>query len=437
MRLFLNRKAALLLCSLLCLVSAGQAQAEKLAITGAQVHTMSKLGILEDATVLIEDGKIVQVLDSSSVPSSYTEIDASGKVITPGFIGAYTTLGMVEVSSSAGVVDSSIDADEAVPHLSSVGAAYDSQYAINPDSTLIAVTRLEGFTSAVTGISRTGQLFNGQGAVISLDNTNTFNLLYKAGAFVHTDVGHSGADRNGESRAALWVALNKSLEEAVYAANYNMSPSEDWEGMITRADAEVLIRVVNGQLPLAVTANRASDILQVIALKERFSGLNIILLGASDAWRVAEQLARANIPVILDPESNLPGGFDRLASTMSNAGRLHAAGVLVAIGMDTHNIRLAPQHAGNAVANGLPHSAAIASLTINVAKIFGFDKELGSLETGKQADLVIWSGDPLEVTQVAEQVFIAGKAMPMESRQTKLRDRYLNSDTSKPVAYRK
>ncbi|MDT0594611.1 amidohydrolase family protein [Glaciecola petra] len=433
----LNKKVTFLLCSIITIFSVGQAQAEKIAITGAQVHTMSKLGILDNATVLIEDGKIVQVLDTNSVPSGYVEINASGKVITPGFIGAHTSLGMVEVSSSAGVVDSRVDAESLMPDLSTVGAAYDAQYAINPDSTLIAITRLEGFTSAVTGISRTGQLFNGKGAVISLDNVDSFDLLFKAGAYVHTDVGHGGADRNGESRAALWVALNKSLDEASFASGYDMSPSEDWEGMITRADAKVLISVVKGDIPLAITANRASDILQVIALKKRFANVNIILLGASDAWRVADQIAQAGIPVILDPEYNLPGGFDQLASTMSNAGRLHAAGVLVAIGMDTHNIRLAPQHAGNAVANGLPHSAAIAALTINVAKIFGFDNQLGSLETGKQADLVIWSGDPLEVTQAAEQVFIAGKAMPMESRQTKLRDRYLNRDTSKPVAYSK
>ena len=141
------------------------------------------------------------------------------------------------------------------------------------------------------------------------------------------------------------------------------------------------------------------------------------------------------MPVILNPENNLPGGFDQIGATLENAARLHKAGVLIAIGMDTHNIRLAPQHTGNAVANGLPHAAGIAALTLNIAKIFGLDDTLGSLEPGKEASLVIWSGDPLEVTEAAEQVFIKGEPMPMTSRQIQLKDRYMNRDVSKPVGY--
>jgi imidazolonepropionase-like amidohydrolase len=141
------------------------------------------------------------------------------------------------------------------------------------------------------------------------------------------------------------------------------------------------------------------------------------------------------VPVILNPENNLPGGFDQIGATLENAARLHKAGVLIAIGMDTHNIRLAPQHTGNAVANGLPHAAGIAALTLNIAKIFGLDDTLGSLEPGKEASLVIWSGDPLEVTEAAEQVFIKGEPMPMTSRQIQLKDRYMNRDVSKPVGY--
>lgn len=418
---------------LLALAVAGlfnaNALAEKLAITGAKIHTLSSKGIVAEGTVLIENGKIKQVLDTLSVPAGYTEIDAKGKVITPGFVGALTNLGLVEVSSSAGVVDSRVDAHP----ISAVGAAYDVQYAINNDSTLIDITRLEGFTSAVTGISGTGQLFDGQGAVIQLDKS--FNSLMKKQAYMHVDVSNRGASRNGDSRAALWVALNQSFEEASFAASYDLSPSQDWNGMITRADAKALVKVVKGEMPLLVTATRASDILQVLSFNKRFPDLNIVLVNVTDGWRVAQQIADAGIPVILDPENNLPGGFDRLGSTLENAARLYKAGVTIAIGMETHNIRLAPQHAGNAVANGLPHSAAIAALTINPAKIFGISDRVGSLEAGKQADLVIWSGDPLEVTQAAERVFIAGKSMPMESRQTKLRDRYMQWDGKKPVAY--
>jgi imidazolonepropionase-like amidohydrolase len=427
-QLFIKQSlVALTSASLLAL--SGAALAEKVAITGAQIHTLSSAGVIEQGTILLDDGKIQQVLDTVTVPSGYREIDASGKVVTPGFIGALTSLGLQEVSSSAGVVDARVDAHP----VSSVGAAYDVQFAINPDSTIIPITRVEGFTNAVTSISRTGQLFNGQGAVIDLGTD--FDAVIKANAFMHVRVNDGGADTNGESRAALWIALNQSLAEAVYAADYDLSPSEDWEGMITRADAKALIPVIKGEMPLLISADRASDILQALSLTKRFAALDIVLVGATEGWRVASQIAAADVPVILSPENNLPGGFDQLGATLLNAGRLHKAGVMVAIGMDTHNIRLAPQHAGNAVANGLPHAAGIAALTINVAKIFGVDDQIGSLEPGKHANLVVWSGDPLEVTQAAEQVFIEGEAIEMTSRQIQLRDRYLNRDPSKPVAY--
>lgn len=419
---------------LLTIAAAGfstYANAEKLAITGAEIHTMSSDGIIEKGTLLIEDGKIKGVLKGVSVPSGYTQIEATGKVVTPGFISAKSNLGLVEVSSSAGVNDARLDAQE----ISSVGAAYDVQYAINTDSTLIEITRLEGFTSAATGLGRTGQLFDGQGAIITL--SKEFDSIIKAHASVHIDLSSGGADKSGGSRAALWVALNQSLQEATFAQTLDLSPTQQWYGMISRADAIALNDVISGKVPLLVTANRANDILQVLSLKTRFSSLDLVLVGASDAWRVAEQIAKANVPVILNPEYNLPGKFDQLGATLENAARLHAAGVKISIGIETHNARLAPQHAGNAVANGLPHAAALAALTINPATVYGVDDILGSLEPGKQADVVIWSGDPLEVTQVAEQVFIAGKSMTMESRQTKLRDRYLHRDPNLPVAYSK
>lgn len=419
----------LIMLPLIALGVSATASAEKLAVTGAKIHTMSSKGVIEQGTLLIENGKIKQVLKGVSVPDGYTEVEATGKVITPGFIGALTNLGLVEVSMSAGANDASVDEHT----ISSVGAAYDAQFAINTDSTLIEITRLEGFTSAATGLGRTGQLFDGQGAFITL--SKTFDSVVKPHAFMHVNLSSGGADKSGGSRAALWVALNQALSEAKYAQKSDLAPTKEWHGMTSRADAAALAQVVSGKVPLLVTANRANDILQVLALKKRFSSLDLVLVSASDGWRVAAQIAEAKVPVILDPEFNLPGQFDQLGATMENAARLHAEKVKISIGIETHNARLAPQHAGNAVANGLPHDVALAALTINPATIYGVDDVLGSLEAGKQADFVIWSGDPLEVTQSAEQVFIEGKAMAMESRQTKLRDRYLNRDPNKPAQY--
>ncbi|WP_100658438.1 amidohydrolase family protein [Alteromonas flava] len=396
------------------------AHAEKLAIVGGTVHTLSSAGTLENGVVLVNDGVISGVLtDAAEVPSDYTVIDASGKVVTPGFFGALTTLGLQEVSMSAGVVDSRVKAHA----VSTTGAAYDASFALNPDSSLFAITRIEGFTSAASGIASTGQLFNGQGTVITLASETS--AVLKPRAFVHTSVANDGAETNGDSRAALWVALNQVLNEAQQAPA-TMKAGAEWHGLTTTADISALKPVLSGATPLLVTANRKADIEQVIQLKARYPKLRLVIVDGIEAWRVAEQLAAHAIPVIVNPEYNLPGGFDQMGATLANAGRLAAAGVTVAIGMDTHNIRLATQHAGNAVANGLDYAQALAAISLNPAKIFQVDDQIGSIAPGKRADVVIWSGDPLEVTESAEQVFIAGKAVEMESRQTKLRDRYLS-----------
>src|SRR5690606_12391666 len=174
------------------------------------------------------------------------------------------------------------------------------------------------------------------------------------------------------------------------------------------------------------SVDRAADILQVLALAKRH-GMRPVIAGGAEAWRVAEALAAAKVPVLLDALDNLPGNFDRLGATLENAARLHAAGVTIAFsqrGDATHNARKVRQLAGVAVANGLPWDAALAALTRNPAEVFG-QADRGRIAVGQLADLVLWSGDPLEVTSWAEQVWIAGKPQPMRSRQTELLERYL------------
>ena len=412
-----------------CAVMTPMVLAKDIAIVGGTVHTMSTSGKLNNATVLIKDGKILDVGTNITVPSSFEVIDAKDKQVTPGFMGAFTSLGLVEVSSWAGTVDST-SADVAV---SPTGAALDVSYAINPDSSLIAINRMEGFTSAATAMNNTGALFNGQGAVMSLSGDS--QLVEKPRAFVVTGVDNSAADKNGGSRAAVWASLQQALLEAQSINAASLSPTNDWHGLTSKADAQALSKVVSGEVPLLISARRAADIRQVIALKQRLPSLDITLIYATEGWRVAEEIAAAGIDVILDVQSNLPYGFDQLGATMANAGRLHKAGVSIAIGIETHNIRLARQEAGNAVANGLPWEVALASLTSNVAKIYGVDDNVGSLEKGKKANVVVWSGDPLELMETAEHVIINGDVMSMESRQTKLRDRYLNRDNSIPVQH--
>ena len=406
--------------------------ANQFAIVGGKVHTLSGQGTLDEATVLIKDGVIESIVSGSDVPLGYERIDAQGKVVTPGFIGAYTALGLVEVGFSAGQVDASTTEHP----VTTIGAAIDVSYGINADSTLIPITRMEGFTSAATGIESSEYLFKGQGAFIQLTDDEP---LLKPRAFMALSVNNSSASDAGGTRGTLWVALKQILSEAKFAADFRTSnsliPTQHWHGVSTRTDAQALYDVIRGNSPLLIKADRKADILNIIGLKSEFPKLNIVIVSASDAWRVADKLAAAQIRVILNPEYNLPGAFDTLGATLANAGRLERAGVKVAIGIETHNIRLATQHAGNAVANGMSSDAALAASSRNVAEIYGMQDTLGSLAKGMRADVVVWSGDPLEVAEAAEHVFIGGQPTKMESRQTLLRDRYLKLQQDKPMGY--
>ncbi|MDN3652980.1 amidohydrolase family protein [Thalassotalea ponticola] len=403
------------------------AYAEKLALVGGTIHTMGTAGTIENGTVVIEDGKISQVSKQAlTLDDSYRIIDTSGKVVTPGFIGAYTSLGLVEVPSWANTVDAYVEN-------SPYHAALDAGSAVTTDTTLRNISRIEGITSAATALGAADSMFLGQGAFITLGNDADPVLKHRA--FMSIDVSNSGADKMAGSRASMWQSLNDALAEAEYAKSIELTPQTEWHGTLSKADAKALIPVINGDMPVLFKVHRAADIRQLLRLKQAFKNLDITLVGVAEGWRVAEQIAAADIEVIVNPESNLPYAFEQNGATLENAARLHQAGVKVAIGMDTHNIRLAPQQAGNAVANGLPYQAGLAALTTVPAKIYGIDDTLGRLQPGMQADVVVWSGDPLEVMVAPTNVIINGEEVKLESRQTKLRDRYLTIDEKKPQQY--
>jgi imidazolonepropionase-like amidohydrolase len=186
-----------------------------------------------------------------------------------------------------------------------------------------------------------------------------------------------------------------------------------------------------------VLVNREADIRQVLKLAQK-TGIRVAIVGGSEAWRLADTLAAGNVPVFVDALENLPNSFDQIGAADDNAARLHRAGVKVSFinGNDaSHNARKVRQIAGNAVANGLPWEAGLAGITLAPAKALGVDTQIGSIEVGKTADLVLWSGDPLEVSSTASAMWLAGKATPLISRQTQLRDRYMAPAKSMPRAY--
>jgi len=251
-------------------------------------------------------------------------------------------------------------------------------------------------------------------------------------------LGEAGAELAGGARAATMLDLRQAFDEA---ADYAGHRDDYMEGkrhpyVLNRLDLEALQPYVKGKRPVVMSVNRASDIRNAMKLAKEYH-LKLIIQGGAEAWRVADELAAANVPVILDPLLNLPVSFEALGATLENAARLQEAGVTVALSTgESHNARKLKQAAGIAVANGLPWYEGLKAVTVNPARLFGIDDRVGTLEKGKTADVVVWSGDPLEVTTTVDQVFIAGEAVPMTSRQTRLRDRYLHTEAL-PQAYDK
>jgi len=408
------------------------ASAEAYLIRGAKVYTMGPQGVLDKADVLIREQIIVQIAPVIAPPEDAVVIDGTGKIVTPGFMTSYSSLGIEEISAVSETRDDNTSGS------SDLSASSDVTYAINPESAVIPVTRIEGITRAVTAPGASSNLWAGQGAVIHLGEA--MDLVVKPRAAMFAELGYRGGNLAGGSRPVAWAAFKESLQDArdykVRWQLYRMGGHRDQR--LARVDVDALTAVIDDRrMPIVAHVNRASDILNVLRVAEE-EDVDVILLRAREAWRVADRIAEAGVPVILQPFDNLPSRFESLGSRLDNAARLHAAGVTIAFSMfDTHNERLLPQVAGNAVAHGLPYEAALEALTVNPARIWGIDERYGSLEAGKDADLVVWDGDPLEVTSSPDHVFIRGQRMPDSSRQTKLRDRYSDLERGDlPFQYR-
>lgn len=411
----------------LLIAFATPAAAETIAITGGTVATAVGETIFENGTVIIVDGRITAVGTGLPIPAGARRIDATGRHVTPGIITGMSTLGIVEIAA----VNESNDASAA---RSPFAAAIDVAPAINPRATAIAIERMGGVTRAVVGPELAGDVFAGQGAIISLAEGG--DPLLQARAFQFVELGEAGAQVAGGSRPAAWLNLRNGLEEAErYARNPAVFESgRERQSLVKRLDAQALVPVVTGRQPLVIHVDRASDIIAVLALRQQFPRSRLILLGAREGWLVADRIAAAQVPVITLSLFDLPDAFESLASTRSNVGRLVAAGVKVGFGVyggdSAAQPRNLPYFAGNAVAqgsvpggNGLTRGQALATITSAPAAIFGM-ADAGTLEPGKRGDVVIWDGDPLDVTSAPVTVLINGVAQPLTSRQTLLRDRY-------------
>jgi imidazolonepropionase-like amidohydrolase len=397
---------------------AASATAQTILIRDGRVVTNGEAGQIESGDVLIVDGRIAQVGAEIAAPAGSRIIEAQGRYVTPGGFAAMSELGLSEISGSGAPNDASVEG-------AMVGAAADAGRAFNPAVTAVPVTRMEGVTRAAIAPSETASLFGGRGALVSL--SGRADSVFGPSAFMVVELGESGAERTGSSRAALWPVFEAALRDArEYPGRYR---SGQGGAVLNEIDAEALAPFARGRGAFLVHIESAADIRRLIAFKRANPTLRFVIHGGAEAWLVADELAVAQIPVILDPLSNLPDRFERLAARADNAALLRRAGVRIAIApqpgtVDAHQARLAFQLAGNAVANGLTWAEAFAAVTAAPADIFGVGSRLGRLERGYIADVVIWDSDPLEVASAPTAALIEGVEQPLVSRQTRLRDRY-------------
>ena len=422
------------------LAGASPLAAQTVAITNGTVVVGDGSEPVQGGSVVVRNGRVVAAGRGVSVPGGAEVIDATGKWVTPGIVAGFSRLGLAEVDLGA---DGSDDTDSGNGPFN---AAIDVTPAINPKASTIAVSRADGVTRAVVAPVAGKNIFAGQGAVI--DTGDDMDAVLRARAFQFVELGEGGAGIAGGSRATAFVLFRNALREARDLRGRIDGARQD-DVLLTRFDAAALVPVVQGKQLLLVHVERAKDILNVLDLREEFPGLKVALVGATEGWTVAHRIAASGVWVIASALNDLPASFEMLAATQSNIGRMQSAGVKIAIGMiddnDTRYQRNQRQYAGNLVAlskvpgaTGVSWSEAFAMISSRPAEAVGLGGEIGSLEAGRRGDVVIWSGDPLELNSAPEAVWIDGVRQPLDNHQTKLRDRYRSLDREAlPEAYRK
>jgi imidazolonepropionase-like amidohydrolase len=396
---------------------------EVVAIVGATVWTAPGKK-LENATIVVANGKIAALgagAGAPKLPADARRLDAQGQVVTAGFVDAYTSLGLTEVALEPSSAEGAL---EDVPGGDQVHSAYRVVDGYNAQSVAIPIARTGGVTSVVSVPG--GGLVGGAAAWMSLvDGARPGDACVRAPAAMQLTLG-SGA--RAVANGSRGMAVERARELLDDARAYGRRKGE-FERNATRRfaasrlDLDALAPVLAGTLPLLVWADKASDVLSAIALGQEF-GVRVVIAGGVEAWEVAPELARAKVPVLLDPTRNLPGSFDTLHVRDDLARRLADAGVTVVIATigDGSVVRTLRQLCGIAIANGLSWDQALASVTTAPAATFGVAR--GTLAVGAAADLVVWSGDPFELSTRALHVLVGGVELPLRTRQTLLLERY-------------
>jgi imidazolonepropionase-like amidohydrolase len=417
----MNRNIMSVLCAALATLPA-TTQAQTIAITGGTVYPVSG-PVIQNGTVLIRDGKIVAVGANVTVPGDAQRVDATGKIVTPGFIDASTQLGLTEIGGEPSTRDASARGTDGI------AAAFRSWDGLNSNSVNWIPARNEGITSVV--VAPTGGLIAGQAAVVDLVDGGSTQMIRRAPVAMLAQIDDPRGGQAG-ARGELIGKLRTLIEDVkfyqAHRSDYDRSASRSLSA--PRADLEAMIPVVEGKMPLEIDAERVDDIQGALRLAKEFN-LRVVIIGGAEAWLAASDLAAAHVPVIAGAMNNIPESFETLNQRQENLGLLRKAGVTVAVignngdgDEELFNVRNVKYEAGNAVSYGMTHDDALRAVTLSPAEMFGIADHVGSLQTGRDANVVVWSGDPFEFSTHAEHVYIHGKEVSGPSRQDLLTERY-------------
>jgi imidazolonepropionase-like amidohydrolase len=414
-------------CFVLLALAAGIATAvpvvaQTVAITGGKVYPVSGPPI-EGGTVIIVNGRITAVGSGIAIPADAQRIDATGKIVTPGFVNSATELGVQEVGYGAGPNDESAKGKD------NIAAAFTVWDGLNPNSVMFAPARKEGITSFV--VLPNGGLVSGQAALLDVVPGTTSDMMIKSPVAMVAEVGDPQS-AGVNSRGELIVKLRELLEDTRFFQTHRdaFDRAQTRTFSASRLDLQAMIPVIEGKLPLLIYVDRAADIDAALRLAREFN-LKLMIGSGAEAWMMADRLAAAHIPVLTGAMNNIPGGFASLGQRQESAGLLRKAGVSVALvgnagggDEEAFNVRNLKQEAGNAVAYGMTWDDALRAVTLAPAEIFGVSDRVGSLQPGREGNVVVWSGDPFEFTTRVEHVFVRGHEYHDKTRQDMLMERY-------------
>ncbi len=398
------------------------AAAQTIAITGGKVYPVSGPPI-EGGIVVIVNGKIAAVGRNVAIPVGAQRIDATGKVVTPGFVNSSTQLGVQEVAQVSDTRDMFARGKD------NIAAAFTVWDGLNPNSVMMAPARKEGITSFI--VMPTGGLVAGQAALLDVVPGTTIDMIIRAPVAMIAEVGDPQS-AGVNSRGELIVKLRELLEDTRFFQTHRdaFDRAQTRPFAASRLDLEAMIPVIQGRLPLVVVVDRASDIDAAMRIAREFN-VKLMIGGGAEGWMMADKLAAARVPVLTGAMNNIPGGFGALGQRQENAALLRKAGVEVALignagggDEEAFNVRNLKQEAGNAVAYGMTWDDALRAVTLAPAEIFGVADRVGSLQPGREGNVVVWSGDPFEFSTRVEHVFVRGHEYSDKTRQDLLMERY-------------